>query len=165
MANAEYHRQWRRENREKVARYKLDFYHAHKSEPGRADKLRAYQRHLRMTSWSAWLGSKITTARSQDRKDGRENNLDKSFIMDLLTRQNYKCAVTGIPLTHTPDDLASASIDRIDSSKGHTKENVQLVCKFYNMGKGNHSDFEARAFIQKMSKRDSTTQTHLKAEA
>jgi len=29
------------------------------------------------------------------------------------------------------------SLDRVDSSKGYTKDNVQLVCRIYNTAKGN----------------------------
>lgn len=34
------------------------------------------------------------------------------------------------------------SIDRIDSSKGYTIDNTQIVCDMYNHGKGQHSDEE-----------------------
>ena len=32
------------------------------------------------------------------------------------------------------------SLDRIDSSNTYNKDNIQLVCWFYNNTKGNHSD-------------------------
>ena len=43
-------------------------------------------------------------------------------------------------MTHTRNSLFDVSIDRIDSSKGHVRGNIQLVCKFINLGKGTHTN-------------------------
>ena len=65
---------------------------------------------------------------------------------DLFLKQNRQCALTGDLLTLPPGgrtngnvNLGTASIDRIDSSKGYTIENVQWVNKDVNMMKGSLS--------------------------
>jgi hypothetical protein len=69
--------------------------------------------------------------------DEREFDITVPFLVDLLERQDGKCALSGLPMltaTHRderPDDARcnpnKLSIDRIDSSRGYTEDNVQLV--------------------------------------
>lgn len=69
-------------------------------------------------------------------------DLDKEFITDLLQNiQNNKCAITGVPIKFTEDTkiYETPSLDRIDSSKGYTKDNVQWVMLGVNYMKLNHS--------------------------
>ena len=151
--------QWRQEHKHDVAQYNVQYSQTHKDEitqqrvrryvETRTDKLAAAKAYCEKT-WSAWLGAKLKSCAGHDRKSGQEYNLDKTFILSLLHRQNYRCAVTGVPLTRTFGDPAAASIDRMDSSKGHTTDNVQIVCNFYNIGKGNRSELQARALIQRI---------------
>lgn len=62
-----------------------------------------------------------------------EYNLSEDFIRDLLeNKQNNKCAITGCPIKIKEAKLESllyetASLDRIDSNKGYTKDNVHWV--------------------------------------
>lgn len=57
-------------------------------------------------------------------------------IEEIWQKQSGKCALTGIPLTHTTSDPAMASLDRIDSSGPYIAGNVQLVCAVVNRMKG-----------------------------
>lgn len=66
---------------------------------------------------------------------------------DKFVLQNQKCALTNLPLTFnkkTNETIGTASIDRIDSSKGYTVENIQWVHKDVNTMK---SDFDEKYFI------------------
>lgn len=58
--------------------------------------------------------------------------LSLEFIADLLESQNYKCALSGLPISAIE---GTASLDRIDSSKGYTEDNVQWLHKDINMMK------------------------------
>jgi hypothetical protein len=63
----------------------------------------------------------------------------------LLAQQDGRCALSGICLVTSGDfKEITASIDRIDSSKGYTIDNVQLVHKDINMMK---QAFEQSYFI------------------
>lgn len=56
----------------------------------------------------------------------------------LFEKQNRKCALTGEELTFSKKNNeydGTASLDRIDSSKGYTLDNVQWVHKKINMMK------------------------------
>lgn len=75
-------------------------------------------------------------------------------IYDLWIKQNKKCNFSGIELYFTKNRIrkhnknlketsyfwGNASIDRIDSLKGYTLDNIQLLEKNVNIMKLNHSD-------------------------
>lgn len=66
--------------------------------------------------------------------------LDIKYLMGIYNSQKGKCALSGIPMTHIAGHgriATNISIDRIDSSKGYTKGNVQLVCCALNVAKSN----------------------------
>jgi hypothetical protein len=112
-----------------------------------------YRKHIesnkksRESSFKSYLSRKLLSIKGDDKKTNRENNLDVEYLLGLLELQNECCAGTGIKMTHKMNDLRAVSIDRIDSTKGHIKGNVQLVCRFYNIGKSNKSDGEAKSII------------------
>lgn len=60
-------------------------------------------------------------------------NLTKENLNDLILKQDYKCALSGKPISLQKcifvqkRMMRSASLDRIDSFKGYTIDNVQWV--------------------------------------
>jgi hypothetical protein len=75
-----------------------------------------------------------------------EFNITIEYIWDLYLKQEKKCAISGENLkmtnsfsdTQTNEDAQTASLDRIDSSKGYVIGNVQWVHKHVNMMKQNY---------------------------
>lgn len=53
------------------------------------------------------------------------------FLWDLYEKQKHKCAITGDII----NNIEEASLDRIDSSKSYTENNVQWVTKQANLSK------------------------------
>jgi len=77
-------------------------------------------------------------AKERARKKGWDFDLDFNWLDNLLDSQNYRCAKTGIMFftrnkAKTRVDPYRPSIDRIDSSKGYTKDNVRIVAWVTNM--------------------------------
>ncbi|NIY96570.1 MAG: hypothetical protein HWE39_12405 [Oceanospirillaceae bacterium] len=75
--------------------------------------------------------------------------LDK-LIRDLLTIQEDRCAITGLPFQFRgaqTDDNMLPSLDRIDSNGHYAKENLQLVCRFINFWKQASDDGEFRRLV------------------
>jgi len=75
----------------------------------------------------------------------------KQFLYDLLhNKQAGRCALSGLPISISntiKGDMhgeSTASLDRIDSSKGYTRDNVQWVHKDVNKMK---MDLEQPVFI------------------
>lgn len=71
-----------------------------------------------------------------------EFKITVKYIKKLIENQNYKCNLSGldivIPKYHSEyqDGLMTASLDRIDSSKGYVENNLQWVHKDINFMKG-----------------------------
>ena len=85
---------------------------------------------------------------NQKNKNKKRCNIDIRYLINLLKLQEERCAATGLKMTHKHNSCFAVSIDRINSAKGHIKGNIQLVCQFYNLGKKDSTDEEARKFIQ-----------------
>jgi hypothetical protein len=91
-------------------------------------------------------GSFINRITSRSKKSNREVKINAEDIYDLWIKQDKKCSLSGLPIDFTNtnpgninrkeskyDLICTASPDRIDSNKGYTKDNVQLVHKDVNM--------------------------------
>lgn len=113
----------------------------------------ARRRHVNSTrkkyvdTFSGFCSATFQSAKTNARAREIYFNLPLGYIKVLWDKQEGKCAVTGLAMQHTarvgrtvpPNDF-KASIDRIDSEKGYTPDNVRLVCWFINDWKKNRSD-------------------------
>ena len=91
-----------------------------------ADPYRSLRRKLQMA---------LNGARRRSKDLNRYFDLDINYLLYLWAKQNGKCALTGFAMTHEffkGRMNTTVSIDRIDSSKGYTRDNVQLVCMVAN---------------------------------
>ncbi len=69
-------------------------------------------------------------------KCGRK--LGGSCLRELWEKQQGRCAITGVQMTHTRGAgrvMTNASLDRIDSRSGYEPGNLQLVCFIVNVMK------------------------------
>jgi len=64
----------------------------------------------------------------------------RSYCLEVLKKQEYKCAVSGIYLLNGPYDTMSdkekvfgMSINAINPTLGHVKKNIEWVCRFINV--------------------------------
>ena len=61
-----------------------------------------------------------------------EFSLTQDIIWEIYHSQHGKCIYSNKKLIFNHNDMNKISIDRIDSSKGYTRENIQLVSKYVN---------------------------------
>jgi hypothetical protein len=72
--------------------------------------------------------------------------LDKDDLIGLYIEQNGLCALSGFKLTFGMGNVPThVSVDRIDSGKDYTLDNVQLVCRVVNIMK---NDQDQRQFVK-----------------
>lgn len=71
-----------------------------------------------------------------------EWNVTFEYLADLLIEQDFKCALTEWDIDAMEVQKNTASLDRIDSSKGYTEGNVQWVHKMVNMSKQSYTQEE-----------------------
>ena len=99
--------------------------------------------HLASGSYKVYLTQLFINSRSKasggQRDHIRDFSITKEDVIDLWEKQNGRCAVSGVFLTHHKDGTGTkefnASLDRITNSKGYTKNNVHLVCYRVNIMK------------------------------
>ena len=84
----------------------------------------------------------------------KERNIEfKLAIEDLETlylKQNQSCTYTNLKLTFASDSSQTASLDRIDSSKGYEITNVQFVHKDVNLMKLNLDEDTFLNFVEQI---------------
>jgi hypothetical protein len=81
---------------------------------------------------NSFITHKIANARKRAKKKNINFDLDIEFIINLYEKQNGLCALSKETLTFERNNFKNLSIDRVNSSKGYTKDNVQLVCEIVN---------------------------------
>lgn len=73
-------------------------------------------------------------------------SITPEYVQSLWEKNNKKCALSGIPIDwQGTNSEITASIDRINSSKGYIEGNVQVVHKHINMMK---QAYDNNYFIQ-----------------
>lgn len=68
----------------------------------------------------------LTDSRGMDRKKSRTNDLDLPFIENMISKSCSYCGENEIRLT----------LDRVDNTRGHTKDNVVTACCRCNHARG-----------------------------
>lgn len=91
----------------------------------------------------------------------KESSIDETYLKSLWLKQNGICPYTGWKLI-LPTNVSgwinglqkeSASLDRIDSSKGYVDGNVQFVSVMANWAKNNRTDKELIEFCKAVAKK------------
>ena len=105
----------------------------------------ASYRKAYLKSFDGKASKLLSSSKHRAKRKNIEHTLTLSWVKEHLAPM--VCAASGIPFTfHIEEDRTRApfspSIDRVDSSKGYTQDNCQIVCLIYNVakGEGNHSD-------------------------
>lgn len=91
-----------------------------------------------MRKYPTWLYELHKNARKNAKARGREFDLTKEDMEALFDRANGRCEVSRIKLNTGHNSAAGsrppwgASLDRIDPSRGYTRDNCRLVCMAVN---------------------------------
>ena len=83
-------------------------------------------------------GRILTGSRHRSVKKNLPFDLTKEWLTAKL--ESGKCERTGITFVYEGHSAFNPSVDRIDSAKGYTQDNCQIVCKMYNLAKNVWSD-------------------------
>lgn len=86
----------------------------------------------------------------------KDVDIDLQYLKDLWEQQKGICPYTGIHMSlptykHNSDYFVTASLDRIDSSKGYVKGNLQYVVLPINFLKSTMSDLAVKRFLKQIS--------------
>lgn len=93
-------------------------------------------------------GAYLNKVKLSSKRRGLEFNLSKEYLLDLIEKSNFTCNLSGLNIELVKNyqkylGRQTASVDRIDSSKGYIEGNIQWVHKDINFIKWelNQSDF------------------------
>lgn len=106
------------------------------------------------TGYEELQGAYLAAVKAQAKRRNIEYSISNKYLWDLFIQQNRKCAYSGIEIFLSRNNLEhitgdyTASIDRIDSSKGYVEGNVQWVHKRVNVMKGNMCNQEFFDFCE-----------------
>lgn len=87
------------------------------------------------------------------RKQDLGFDIDIGYLMAVFQQQSGRCALSGVEMTYAAGAgrvSTNISIDRIDSSKGYLRGNVQLVCDIVNRMKSDMSETELVSWCRKI---------------
>lgn len=99
------------------------------------------------------------------KRRGHEFNLSLEYLEELWENQKGKCVYTGwklknmknlSPSSQLPLTTDRASLDRIDSSKGYVKGNVQFVCWMAQCAKHVFESKDVKLFAEAIINHNST---------
>lgn len=98
----------------------------------------------------------LKNARSRAKRRSICFNISINHVIELFIHQKAKCELTNSYFFYiyskSAEDLYESrkmSIDRIDSNKGYTENNIQIVCYWANLAKNNASNEKFHEFICK----------------
>lgn len=80
-------------------------------------------------------------------------DIDLGYLLRVYDQQAGCCAISGVPMTHVAGSgrvSTNISIDRIDSSVGYVRGNVQFVCDIVNRMKQDMSQSELYSWCKKI---------------
>lgn len=95
----------------------------------------------RKSLWYLYLPYHLRYARTHAQAKDREFSLTLLDLDKQLKKQNYSCAMTGIRFDQGGGNYGY-SLDRIDSERGYTADNIQFVLDIINKMKRDLSDDE-----------------------
>lgn len=92
-------------------------------------------------------GKTLSTIKKRAERRDYSFDLEAEWLWELYLSQNKKCALSGQPIWFRAgkSSQTNASLDRIDSNQGYTKNNVQWVLKDVNIMK---NTFEMEHFLK-----------------
>lgn len=86
-------------------------------------------------AFTGYFKTAIQQARSRATAKHVAFAIDQSIVEQILARQNWRCAVSGIEFNgrRTTPAAFRPSIDRIEPREGYTPTNIRIVCKIVNL--------------------------------
>ena len=80
-------------------------------------------------------------------------DIDMGYLLSLYGQQRGLCAISGMDMTYLAGHgkvHTNISLDRIDSSKGYVRGNVQFVCDYVNRMKSDLSQLDFVSWCRKI---------------
>lgn len=146
-------RQYYQRNKSSIREKKRKRYHEHGYREYYRNYMRGYVKGQRNDKeWDArvLLRLLLKNAKRGGSRRGKPIQISVDYLVTLWDRQEQRCAISGMSMDRRMRSLRCCSIDRIDNSEGYVDGNVQLVCRWVNWAKNNHSNMEIISIINEL---------------
>lgn len=111
-------------------------------------------------SFSWWRGHVLRQTLSGSSRQSKNVEITINDGWSLFLKQNMKCALSGLPLEFSNrSGKNTASLDRIDSRKGYSLDNIQWVHKHINFMKRTHTDSYFISLCKQVANHDNRKET------
>jgi dUTP pyrophosphatase len=110
-------------------------------------------RALKLNPFEKYFWDKASDIKSKCIRLKWECDIDYKFLIELYNKQNGFCYYSGLPINPIKQekDYNTLSIDRIDSSRGYTKDNIVLCLLCINYLKSNFDMFKLKKVFDAIS--------------
>lgn len=98
----------------------------------------SYSTFVKGQSPKDFLRDMVKNAKKRSKYKDLEFDLTLDDMLEIYEKQNGNCALSGVKMTYFVNQdkvKTNMSFDRIDSSKGYNKDNIQIVCYYANIMK------------------------------
>lgn len=92
-----------------------------------------------MNQVSKMISQRLADSKTRANKKGIDHNIDHAFIKQLLMQSGNRCPITKQKFVFESKHPFNFSVDRIDSNKGYTRDNVWIVSTWANRAKSDLS--------------------------
>lgn len=99
-------------------------------------------------TFDGWLTNYLSNKKNYCKREGIDCNLTKKFLKTMWETQKQRCYYSNVELTFNIRAMNSATLDRIDSIKGYTQDNVVWCSNAMNNMKNNFSLEKLNLFLQ-----------------
>ena len=132
---------------EKSKQYQKEWYKLNKNKKKENSK-----KNTEIKKEKAPLKLLLNSIKNGAKRRNLEFKIDLEFLLDCWEKQNGKCYYTKIDMKYIAfkKDPFQVSIDRIDSSKGYTKDNVVLCCQSINYMKNDYYIDDFHTFLNSL---------------
>jgi hypothetical protein len=90
------------------------------------------ERFLKVLLYTSKHTAKKRASRLSRNDESGVHTITYDDILAKAAEQKFRCAVSGIPLVFRSKHMWSASLDRLDNSKGYTPDNIRLTLQRFN---------------------------------
>ncbi len=105
---------------------------------------------LNYTGTMHFSGRTIGAWKHSAKRRGHKWEITNNELEDIYKNQKGLCALSGLEMKGDPKSKFRPSIDRKDSGKGYTTDNVQFVCSIINVMKNKLLDTEFISLCEKV---------------
>jgi hypothetical protein len=158
----DYKKTYYKRNKVEIERRRKIFYEANRSTINKRqaerrlskskDKksLKKYRQVLELSDFHFYIHQRMGSWRTSARKRSFVFRLTLKDILSLLEKQRNRCEYSGQRLIYKPGHVMTVSLDRVDSSKGYTKDNVIACGHYINLMKIDLSFKEFKKMVAKV---------------